>query len=567
MAYALHFVLPRVPAQDPAAFQFLAQLQHDYGRHPPAPAFARLQEAIARHFPCLSTYAPGDPAADECPWSDGPLSANFCRDLGILGIARRVEEVVTALVPLATQLGITVFDLQSRQVHRPPRCHVRLDGVLPGLELDDAAERLAPLFKLTEHQCVQLLRRAPLWVKRDLDPVVAERYRTALAAAGAACSLEDERPAGSIQLGPQAAPPPEPPAAPVAGAAATTAAPAGPQLEPMAPRAQASPDGPDPARMARTDPSAADARAADAKAEERQAARALQRAEQEQARHQLALLNLARGQRLVLLAILFNFLINGVARSMPIASVYLAVAGLANLLLTWRGVVGMARSLSSPGLRIFLTLVPPLVSQLLVLSPHPAQSAVMTSLGLTALGLLAMVVLVRAATARLHEAGYQVGLLGIKSADLAALAGGAARLNGPAWCAAVVVVGALLIGISRPAPAESARIAGSAIPCELVGLWQGPRIGDARMLALVGSGAALVVQPAAAPDAQAMARWGVVGRRLQLDFIRGGAGYPTDAAINGGTGDELVLIEHDGSASHLRRVKELPMVGCGTVRP
>lgn len=122
MSYTLEFVVSKVPNRKGQAWDFLEDLQDRFedDRGAPHPLLKQLHAALVDRYPCLSSYADGDPAKEECPWADGPLINNFASEIGEVSIKfSRVAEVVPFAVEQALALGITVMDGQDESIHRP----------------------------------------------------------------------------------------------------------------------------------------------------------------------------------------------------------------------------------------------------------------------------------------------------------------------------------------------------------------------------------------------------------------------------------------------------------------
>jgi hypothetical protein len=122
MSYALDFVVARVPNRKGQAWDFLEDLTDRYedDRAPAHPLLQQLHDALVARYPCLSSYADGDPEKDNCPWADGPLINNFASELGMVSIKfPRVDEVLPFAVESALALGITVMDGQEEKIYRP----------------------------------------------------------------------------------------------------------------------------------------------------------------------------------------------------------------------------------------------------------------------------------------------------------------------------------------------------------------------------------------------------------------------------------------------------------------
>ena len=122
MSYSLDFVVPGVPNRKGQAWDFLEDLTDRYedDRGPTHPLLRQLHDVLVARYPCLSSYADGDPEKDDCPWADGPLINNFASEMGMVSIkSSRAEEVVPFAVDAALALGITVMDGQDEKIHRP----------------------------------------------------------------------------------------------------------------------------------------------------------------------------------------------------------------------------------------------------------------------------------------------------------------------------------------------------------------------------------------------------------------------------------------------------------------
>jgi hypothetical protein len=122
MSYVLDFVVPRVPNRKGQAWDFLEDLQDRYeeDRKPAHPLLLKLHQILVTRYPCLSSYADGDPDKADCVWADGPLINNFASEMGMVAIApAHVPEVLAFAVESALALGITVMDGQDEKIYRP----------------------------------------------------------------------------------------------------------------------------------------------------------------------------------------------------------------------------------------------------------------------------------------------------------------------------------------------------------------------------------------------------------------------------------------------------------------
>ena len=77
---------------------------------------------------------------------------------------------------------------------------VILTGELsPGQELETVIPRLASMFKSSEKGIQQLLARAPVAIKKQVDSDTANKYRAAVERAGVVCVLEAQQPPGPVE--------------------------------------------------------------------------------------------------------------------------------------------------------------------------------------------------------------------------------------------------------------------------------------------------------------------------------------------------------------------------------
>ncbi|MGW8390415.1 hypothetical protein [Pseudoduganella sp. HUAS MS19] len=246
MTYQLQLAAVAAPESDLDVFPFMNKLRQEAGDKPPSALLQRFHQALATLFP-------------DSPWSE----SHYCGDAGRLTLARRSKEVVPHVLFLASELGLTVVDNQSGEVHRPPRYQVVLEGPAPGVELGDAASRLAALMRKPVTEMLALLsggRRTV--VKKGVLRAQARQYVAALKEhAGCHATLALE--AGQAER--PAPPPPTPAAAPaplsLQKPAAAKAAPAaaGLALEPVAaaPAAGSAAASPAMAPFSRREPDAA----------------------------------------------------------------------------------------------------------------------------------------------------------------------------------------------------------------------------------------------------------------------------------------------------------------------
>jgi len=194
MSYQIQLASVATPEADLDVFPFMNKLRQESGGQPPSALLKRFHDALVALFP-------------DTPWSEG----HFAGDAGRLSVTYRRDEVMPHVLHLAGQLGLTVVDNQSGEVHRPALYQVVLEGPAPGVELGEAARRLAALMRKPITEMLALLsggRRTI--VKRGVLRAQAQHYVDALkerAGCHATLNLESGREIG------QAPPPPSPPQA------------------------------------------------------------------------------------------------------------------------------------------------------------------------------------------------------------------------------------------------------------------------------------------------------------------------------------------------------------------
>jgi hypothetical protein len=370
-------------------------------------------------------------------------------------VVRRRKVVVPHVLYIAGELGLTVIDNQTGEVHRPPAYQVVLEGPAEGVELGDAATRLAALMRKPVTEMLALLsggRRTV--VKKGVSRFVAEQYASALRErAGCRTTLAHE-------AGP--APREKPPAPAIV----------------LAPKIEDKPANVMPP-MSRT--------AAKAEADAEAAVDAALTANGTDAE----LFDVAEGIRLISCSIVLNALLRGMLAFMPpIPKAFCA------LILVFINIYGIMRLTS--GLRFGGAVRTVLL--LAVLSPVAAGFAgpflhwSMRSIDSAAVvSFLVMVVLNFLGRRRLKKAGYRTGLFGASKADVRYLGamGDSDRLQSTklAWGTFFLVIVAYmtsgmlghnrdLSGMPRREASgtsslrELSDLPATAAPCEYVGTWE-----------------------------------------------------------------------------------------------
>lgn len=420
MSYQIQLASVATPDVDLDVFPFMNKLRQEAGEQPPSALLKRFHDALAALFP-------------DAPWVDG----HYAGDAGRLTVIRRRKVVVPHVLYLANELGLTVVDNQSGEIHRPPTYQVILEGPAEGVELGDAARRLAELMRKPVTEMLALLsggRRTV--VKKGIFRFQAEQYVSALRErAGCRTTLLPEP-------GPVAHPKPPAPAPVLAPVVRTEPLPVMPPMSRAAAKAEA-------------DAEAAAIAAASAHGTDSD------------------LYNVAEGVRLMCCAIGLNLLLRGAIQMMSPAP-----AGFSSLLLLALMIYGSLRLTS--GLRysgvvrtmIILVVLSPVVIAFalpffklpLKMLIAPAVASLISMLSLSAIG-----------TRRLKKAGYKVGLFGASKDDvryLGAMASGD-RLQSTtlAWAIFILV---FLMGMTSSMTEKAAprELSAADWPCEFVGVWE-----------------------------------------------------------------------------------------------
>jgi hypothetical protein len=139
MSYDIAVMIPPVADIDGASWQGLDAII-EQGGAPPA-LLQSFDDAVTRRYTCLSELSEAD--SENGVWSSAPLWGGFGPHAAILSIQFPHADAVAAFVAdEARQLGLTVFDWQTKLVHRP-------DGVA---DLELASEDVTPLKRPTLHQ-------------------------------------------------------------------------------------------------------------------------------------------------------------------------------------------------------------------------------------------------------------------------------------------------------------------------------------------------------------------------------------------------------------------------------
>jgi hypothetical protein len=201
MSYQIQLSSAATPEVDLDVFPFMNKLRQDAGAQPPSVMLKRFHDALLALFP-------------DAPWTDG----HYAGDAGRLTLIRRHKVVVPHVLYLAGELGLTVVDNQTGEVHRPPTYQVMLEGPAEGVGLGDAATRLAALMRKPVSEMLAVLSRGRQTVKKGVPRYQARQYvETLRERAGCHATLAPEP--GRV-VHPE---PPAPPPAPVRPAVAEPA--------------------------------------------------------------------------------------------------------------------------------------------------------------------------------------------------------------------------------------------------------------------------------------------------------------------------------------------------------
>lgn len=116
MSYTVAIVLPPLLGDDAEAWAALEGWVEQTGSRPGV--FQDLHDRLTAQYPCVCSVP--EQLLETTVWSDGPLIDNFQERVAVLGILfDRVEEVLPFVIANATDLGLTVFDWQTEDIHRP----------------------------------------------------------------------------------------------------------------------------------------------------------------------------------------------------------------------------------------------------------------------------------------------------------------------------------------------------------------------------------------------------------------------------------------------------------------
>lgn len=122
MSYTIDLIVAPLPDDDPKAWKKIHAMRESYydDERDKAPSLVALHAVLTACYPCLSSYADDDAAAESSPWADGPMIDNFAHDMGMLAISfTQADALLPFIIQEANALGITVADGQSEKIFRP----------------------------------------------------------------------------------------------------------------------------------------------------------------------------------------------------------------------------------------------------------------------------------------------------------------------------------------------------------------------------------------------------------------------------------------------------------------
>ncbi len=460
MTYQLQLASVPAPDADLDVFAFMNKLRQEAGEAPPSAVLKRFHDALAELFP-------------DTPWSEGHYAGNA----GRLTLVRRRQEVVPHVLYLAGELGLTVVDNQSGEVHRPPTYQVVLEGPAEGVEPGDAATRLAALMRKPGTEMLALLsggRRTV--VKKGVPRFQANQYAAALRErAGCRVTLAPEP-------GPVARAAPPPPARPAPPVRQAPPVPPGPGIA-LAPTASAPPASPSQSPYGMP-ASAREAAAARAMADDQPDVDGTGRDRQ--------LYELAEGFRLMCIAIGFRFLFRRVfdmLAPVPLLFVWVLLAAMG----TW-GTYRLLKGLGyGTALKTVLLLCFVAPAALSLLQGASTTIPLAIELGVALASLAMVIILGVIATRRMKRAGLKVGFFGASKPDVRRL-GGLQEDERLASTTAGWIVFALLAlaffasSAQDEGTARRPAVSAAELPCELVGLWEFKKRGVDYLIVLADDG-------------------------------------------------------------------------------
>ncbi len=115
MSYTFAICNAELPEDAEAAEQEVVRLREETEPNPAI--FNELIEKLTVRYPCICDLP--DDTVDEGVWSDGPLRRQSYHRTIVLGLSRKIEEVMPFVIKTANGLGLTVLNWQTGEIHRP----------------------------------------------------------------------------------------------------------------------------------------------------------------------------------------------------------------------------------------------------------------------------------------------------------------------------------------------------------------------------------------------------------------------------------------------------------------
>jgi hypothetical protein len=198
MNHTLDVLVPAIPGDDRLAWIALAAAREQAPSGPVADTLKRFHDTLVAVYPCLASYEWDDPTVDECPWTQGRLIHGRRATLALR--ASKVDQVLDFIVTTAGTLGLTVFDKQRGQIHRPPALlpvgtyEIHVHGIRPGFARDGVVTRIAHTFRQDPARIRRMLDTPRARVKQRSDRLSALRCQALLSKLGCSCSIVAEQP-------------------------------------------------------------------------------------------------------------------------------------------------------------------------------------------------------------------------------------------------------------------------------------------------------------------------------------------------------------------------------------
>jgi hypothetical protein len=201
MNHTLDVLVPAISVDDRLAWIALAEMRGQPVSGPVPDVLMRFHATLVAVYPCLASYQWDDPTVDECPWTQGRLIRGFGSRRATLELrASSVDGVLDFILRTAGTLGLTVFDKQRGQIHRPParlpvgNYEIHVHGVRPGFSRDGVVTRIADTFRQDPARIRRMLDTPRARVKQRSDRLSALRCQALLSRLGCSCSIVAEQP-------------------------------------------------------------------------------------------------------------------------------------------------------------------------------------------------------------------------------------------------------------------------------------------------------------------------------------------------------------------------------------